>query len=219
MFRHEATVGAGLPVISTVRDPIDTGDAVLAIEGILSGTLAWVCHRYHGTMPFGERVRQARDRGIPKTEPRDDLCGLAEARTIVLRAREVGWSLSLDQVRVESRLPTALRELSRDEFRQRLDEMDAPFATRDEVARAAGHVLRYVAHRAYDGRACVGLVALPTGHAFAHTALTDNIVLFRTRRYADNPLIVRHPGAGTGVTAAGAFAGVLRVAASPGARV
>ena len=219
LFRYEATVGAGLPIISTLRDLLDTGDEVLAIEGILSGTLAWLCNRYDGSVPFSALVAEARALGYTEPDPRDDLGGLDVARKLVILAREIGWPLRLDQVEVESLVPTALAEVALPTFLERLPELDAPMARRLAQARADGCILRHVAHLDGEGRARVGLAALPADHAFAHLALTDNIVLFRTRRYRDNPLIVRGPGAGPDVTAAGVFADVLRVAASLGARL
>lgn len=219
MFRYEATVGAGLPIVSTLRDLIDTGDEILAIEGILSGTLAWLCHRFDGTTPFGALVGEARSLGYTEPDPRDDLGGLDVARKLVILAREIGWPLSLDQVDVESLVPPSLRELPRDAFLERLDAMNEPMAARLAQARAGRCILRHVAHLDRAGHARVGLTALPANHAFAHLALTDNIVLFRTRRYHENPLIVRGPGAGPDVTAAGVFADVLRVATALGARL
>jgi len=218
LFRYEATVGAGLPVLSTLRDLLDTGDELLAIEGILSGTLAWLCNRYDGSVPFGALVGQARALGYTEPDPRDDLGGLDVARKLVILAREAGRPLALAQVRVESLVPTELAGLDRDAFLARLDALDAPMAARLAEARANGQVLRHVARLDAEG-ARVGLAALPADHAFAHLALTDNVVLFRTRRYRDNPLIVRGPGAGPEVTAAGVFADLLRVAAALGARL
>lgn len=218
-FRYEATVGAGLPVISTLRDLLDTGDAVTSIEGIFSGTLAWLFNKYDGSVPFSQLVAEARALGYTEPDPRDDLSGTDVARKLVILAREAGRALSLEDVQVESLVPESLRQSSVEDFMARLHEVDAAFAARLASAHAAGQVLRYVARLDADGRASVGLVELPREHAFANLRLTDNIVQFTTRRYCENPLIVQGPGAGPEVTAAGVFADLLRVAAGRGARL
>ena len=218
-FRYEATVGAGLPVISTLRDLLDTGDAVISIEGILSGTLAWLFNRYDGSVPFSQLVAQARALGYTEPDPRDDLSGTDVGRKLVILAREAGRALSLEDVQVESLVPQTLRQASVEDFMARLGEVDADFGARLAAARADGKVLRYVARLDAEGRASVGLVELPRDHAFANLRLTDNIVQFTTGRYCENPLIVQGPGAGPEVTAAGVFADVLRVAAGQGARL
>ncbi|WP_454831469.1 bifunctional aspartate kinase/homoserine dehydrogenase I [Pseudoxanthomonas wuyuanensis] len=218
-FRYEATVGAGLPVISTLRDLLDTGDAVISVEGIFSGTLAWLFNRFDGSVPFSQLVTEARGMGYTEPDPRDDLSGTDVARKLVILAREAGRNLDLEDVAVESLVPESLRQSSVDDFMSRLPEVDAVFAERLQRAHAAGNVLRYVARLDAQGRASVGLVELPRAHAFANLRLTDNIVQFTTRRYCDNPLIVQGPGAGPEVTAAGVFADVLRVAAGQGAKL
>ena len=217
-FRYEATVGAGLPVITTLRDLVDTGDEVMSIEGIFSGTLAWLFNRFDGTQPFSALVAQARAMGYTEPDPRDDLSGMDVARKLVILAREAGHELSLDQVRVASLVPEALQTLEVEEFMQRLCDADATLLAQLQQARAHGRVLRYVAALSATG-ATVGLVEVPAHHAFANLRLTDNVVQFRTRRYNDNPLVVQGPGAGPEVTAAGVFADLLRVAAGEGARL
>ena len=218
-FRYEATVGAGLPVISTLRDLVDTGDTVMSVEGIFSGTLAWLFNKYDGSVPFSQLVTEARGLGYTEPDPRDDLSGTDVARKLVILAREAGRDMTLEDVQVESLVPADLRQASVEDFMARLGEVDAAFAAKLASAKAAGKVLRYVARLDGEGRASVGLVELPDDHAFANLRLTDNIVQFTTRRYCDNPLIVQGPGAGPEVTAAGVFADVLRVAAGQGAKL
>jgi bifunctional aspartokinase / homoserine dehydrogenase 1 len=216
-FRYEATVGAGLPVIQTLRDLLDTGDEVHSVEGIFSGTLAWLFNRHDGKIPFSALLREAHAQGYTEPDPRDDLSGTDVARKIVILAREAGWGMSLDEVIVENLVPASLRDVNRQEFMQRLEEFDSVMLGRLQQATRAQKVLRYVARLDRGGKAQVGLVELPREHAFANIRLTDNIVQFSTKRYRDNPLVVQGPGAGPEVTAAGVFADLLRVAAAVGA--
>ena len=218
-FRYEATVGAGLPVISTLRDLLDTGDELLAVDGILSGTLAWLFNKFDGSQPFSELVREAHALGYTEPDPRDDLSGMDVARKLVILGREAGVPLSLADVEVQSLVPEALRDADRDAFMAGLAALDAPMRAALDAARAKGCVLRYVARLERDGRARVALQELPADHAFAHLRLTDNCVQFTTRRYCDNPLVVQGPGAGPEVTAAGVFSDLLRLAAALGARL
>ncbi|TVS14049.1 MAG: bifunctional aspartate kinase/homoserine dehydrogenase I [Wenzhouxiangella sp.] len=218
-WRYEATVGAGLPVIQTLRDLIDTGDRVVRIEGIFSGTLAYLFNRYEPGMSFASLVREARDAGYTEPDPRDDLSGTDVARKLVILGREMGLEIDLDQVEVESLAPAELNEVQVEQFLAGLAGHDAAMAVRLDEARAQGQVLRYVASLDADGRAEVSLKSLPADHPFANLALTDNVVAFRTERYRANPLIVQGPGAGPEVTAGGVFADLLRVAVSLGARL
>ena len=206
-------------MISTLRDLIDTGDELIAIEGILSGTLAWLFNRYDGSQPFSALVREALALGYTEPDPRDDLSGLDVARKLVILAREAGQSLELDDVDVRGLVPAPLLELDKDQAIAALDSLDASMAEQLAAAKARGCVLRYVARLDRAGAASVGLVELPATHAFAKLHLTDNSVQFTTRRYADNPLIVQGPGAGREVTAAGVFADLLRLGAALGARL
>lgn len=213
-FRCEATVCAGLPVLQTLRDLLDTGDALIDIEGLFSGTLAWLCSRYDGGRPFSALLREAQALGFAEPDPRADLSGIDVARKLVILAREAGLPLSLEDVEVESLVPPALAGLPLDDCMQRLHELDVPMSARLAGAHAGGGVLRHVGRLDRDGRASVRLAVLPALHAFAHARLTDNVVQFRTRRYRDTPLRVQGPGAGPEVTAAGVFADLLRIAES-----
>ncbi|WP_147653182.1 bifunctional aspartate kinase/homoserine dehydrogenase I [Vulcaniibacterium gelatinicum] len=217
-FRYEATVGAGLPVMLTLRNLLDTGDVLHGIDGLLSGTLAWLFNRFDGTVPFSALMREAMALGYTEPDPRDDLSGRDVARKLVILGREAGLRLSLEDVDVESLVPPALRALDREAFVAQLEALDAPMRARYCEAAAQGRALRYVARLDRDGRARVGLMALPPDHSCCHTRLTDNLVQFHTARYAGNPLVVQGPGAGPEVTAAGVFGDVLAIAQSLGAR-
>ncbi len=218
LFRYEATVGAGLPVIQTLRSLLDTGDTLTGIEGVLSGTLAWLFNRYDGSVPFSQLVAEAKALGYTEPDPRDDLSGTDVARKLVILAREAGATLSLADVEIESLVPAHLQQVSRDEFLDRLHELDAPMQARLDAARAQGGSLRYLARLDSEGVARVGLATPEAGHASLSSRLTDNLIQFRTRRYAHNPLVVQGPGAGADVTAAGVFGDILAIASTLGAR-
>jgi len=218
-YLYEATVGAGLPVIQTLRDLRETGDEIRRIEGIFSGTLAYLFNTWDGSQAFSSVVRQAKSLGYTEPDPRDDLSGMDVARKLIILAREMGLRLEIGDVQVESLVPGVLAECGVEDFLDRLTEFDAPMLARLESARARGHVLRYVGSVSVDGHAQVGVVELPSTHPFANIALTDNIVRFQTARYDRNPLIVQGPGAGPAVTAAGVFADLLRVCAYLGAKL
>ena len=218
-YLYHATVGAGLPVIHTLRDLRETGDDISSIEGIFSGTLAYLFNIYDGTAPFSTIVSDARQRGYTEPDPRDDLSGTDVARKLTILGREMGLPLELSEVRVESLVPSELVGGSSDEFLAQLPRFDARIAQRYQAARTRGRVLRYVGRLSAAGVATVGLEELDAKHAFASIALTDNIVRYVTSRYCDNPLIIQGPGAGPAVTAGGVFADLLRVATFLGARL
>ncbi len=219
-YLYEATVGAGLPVIQTLRDLRETGDEIMRIEGILSGTLAYLFNVYDGSQKFSDVVREAKAKGYTEPDPRDDLSGLDFARKVVILGREMGLSLELSDVALESLVPEALQRCSVEEYLQRLSEFDAQMHKRLEAARSRDQVLRYVGSLdAATRKATVGLVELPHAHTFANINLTDNVVRFSTSRYNQNPLVVQGPGAGPEVTAAGVFADLLRVCAYLGAKL
>ncbi len=218
-YLYEATVGAGLPVIQTVRDLRETGDVINSIEGIFSGTLAYLFNVYDGSREFSDTVRDAKQRGYTEPDPRDDLSGMDVARKLIILGREMGVTLEMADVKVESLVPSGLEEGSIDEFLARLPQHDGRMRARFEAAQARGKVLRYVGRITAEGEATVGVAELDAKHAFANIALTDNVVRFATSRYNNNPLIVQGPGAGPEVTAGGIFADLLRLSAYLGARI
>lgn len=218
-YLYEGTVGAGLPVIQTLRDLRETGDEINSIEGIFSGTLAYLFNLYDGTVPFSAIVREAKQRGYTEPDPRDDLSGTDVARKLIILGREMGLKLEMSDVKVESLVPKDLAAGSIDEFLDGLARYDAPMLQRYEKAREAGKVLRFVGRITAQGEATVGVVELEAKHAFANIALTDNVVRFATARYNNNPLIVQGPGAGPEVTAGGVFADLLRLSAYLGAQM
>ncbi|HXP27493.1 MAG TPA: bifunctional aspartate kinase/homoserine dehydrogenase I [Steroidobacteraceae bacterium] len=218
-YLYEATVGAGLPIIHTLRDLRGTGDEITQIEGIFSGTLAYLFNVFDGSESFSSIVRAAKAKGYTEPDPRDDLSGIDVARKLIILGREMGLTLEIADVQVEGLVPEALTQCSVEEFMARLPESDAAMAAALAEARLKNQVLRYVGRIDAAGKATVGLMRLEAKHAFANIALTDNVVRFATRRYCDNPLIVQGPGAGPEVTAAGVFSDLLRLSAYLGAHI
>ncbi len=218
-YMYEATVGAGLPVVQTLRDLRDTGDDITSVEGIFSGTLAYLFNVYDGSAAFSAIVADARQRGFTEPDPRDDLSGADVARKLIILGREMGLALELKDVQVQSLVPSELSGGSIEEFMRELPRYDAAMQQRLAGAQARGKVLRYTGRITAAGVATVGLEELERTHPFANIALTDNVVRFATRRYCANPLIVQGPGAGPEVTAGGVFADLLRLSAYLGARL
>ncbi len=214
-FLYEATVGAGLPVITTLRDLIRTGDRVTRIEGVLSGTLSFVFHRFDATRTFSAVVREAKGLGYTEPDPRDDLSGTDVARKLVILAREMGREIDLADVQIENLVPASLRgDMTPEEFLTRLAETDATMERRRAEAATRDEVLRYVGVLAGDEPARVELRSYPRSHPFAGLGASDNIIAFNTARYANTPLVVQGPGAGPDVTAGGVFADLLRLVGS-----
>lgn len=209
---YETTVGAALPIITTLRDLIDTGDEVRSVQGIFSGTLAYLFNIYDGSTPFSEIVRQARESGYTEPDPRDDLSGMDVARKLTILARELGQTIEIGDFPVQNLVPKALRDGSIEDFLDRLSEYDDDVKTLYKEALASARKLRYVARFDAAGNAAVGLESVDIGHPFSNINLTDNIVQFETDRYSSNPLVVQGPGAGPEVTAGGVFGDLLRLA-------
>jgi aspartokinase/homoserine dehydrogenase 1 len=218
-YLYEGTVGAGLPVIQTLRDLRETGDSIDSIEGIFSGTLAYLFNVYDGSVPFSAIVREAKKLGYTEPDPRDDLSGTDVARKLIILAREMGLKLDMADVQVASLVPGDLVKGTIDDFLDGLPRYDEAMYKRYQAAQQAGKVLRFVGRVSAAGEATVGVVELDAKHAFANIALTDNVVRFATARYNKNPLIVQGPGAGPEVTAGGVFADLLRLSAYLGARL
>jgi aspartokinase/homoserine dehydrogenase 1 len=216
-YLYETTVGAGLPIIETLKNLVRTGDRVERIDGSLSGTLGFLSHAVTSGEPLSRAVRTARDRGYTEPHPRDDLSGLDVARKALILARELGLRIELTDVAVEPFVPReALAEDDPEAFLRSLTALDALFAERIERYRAAGKVLRYLVQivpDAEDGRQVrVGPVAVDADHPATGLKGAEALVAFTTERYRDYPLIVRGAGAGGDVTAAGVLADVLRLA-------
>jgi aspartokinase/homoserine dehydrogenase 1 len=216
-YLYETTVGAALPIIQTLRDLVQTGDEIVEIEGILSGTLSYLFNSFDGSRSFSSLVTQARELGYTEPDPRDDLSGTDVARKVIILAREIGMNVELADVDLQGLVPKELSSGSVSEFLEALPQHDAHMEQLRREAAAKGEVLRFVGRVDRNGDASVALRSYRTTHPFARIQLTDNIVLFRTNRYNENPLVVQGPGAGREVTAAGVFADLLRLASYLGA--
>jgi homoserine dehydrogenase len=216
-YGDAATVGAGLPLLRSIRELVAGGDRIHAIEGVLSGSLAWLFDRYDGMRPFSGFVRDARDAGYTEPDPRIDLSGEDVRRKLLILARAAGLALEAHEVRVESLVPDGLAGAPDAQIDARLALLDAPLRERFKAARRDGGCLRFVGRVGISNDAgcdaSVGLPALPAGHALCGGNGTDNLVAITSDRYDRQPLVIRGPGAGAGVTAAALIDDVLRVAA------
>ncbi len=217
MYLHETTVGAGLPVISTLNDLIRTGDKIKGISGIVSGTLAYLFSEYDGKVPFSKLVLKAKEMGYTEPDPREDLSGMDVARKAIILSREMGFAAELKRLNVESLIPENLRNIPYDEFVKRIGEMDDKMKKLFDKASNDGKVLRYTAEVKEDGSCSVQLASYDKEHVFAQTKGTDNVFVFRTKRYDKGPLVVKGPGAGLEVTAGGVFADLLKLCSFLGA--
>ncbi|CAH2034693.1 unnamed protein product [Thlaspi arvense] len=213
-YFYEATVGAGLPIISTLRGLLETGDKILRIEGIFSGTLSYLFNNFVGTRSFSEVVAEAKQAGFTEPDPRDDLSGTDVARKVTILARESGLKLDLDGLPVQNLVPKPLQACaSAEEFMQKLPQFDEELSKQRQEAEASGEVLRYVGVvDAVEKKGTVELKRYKKDHPFAQLSGADNIIAFTTTRYKEQPLIVRGPGAGAQVTAGGIFSDILRLA-------
>jgi aspartokinase/homoserine dehydrogenase 1 len=208
---HEATVGAGLPIIDTYHKLIESGDRVERIEGLLSGTLGFVLTEVSGGSRFSQAVRAAMSRGYTEPDPRDDLSGMDVGRKALILARLLGYKGELSRTAVESLVPKWARALTLPDFLDRLDELDDRWRRRVDAAARSGMVLRYVA-TVTPSKIAVGLRPVPASSPLAAIKGTDNQLVFTTARYKANPLVITGPGAGAEVTAAGVLNDILRLA-------
>jgi bifunctional aspartokinase / homoserine dehydrogenase 1 len=211
LFLYETNVGAGLPVISTLNDLIISGDQILKIEAVLSGSLSFIFNTFKPGMAFSSIVEEAQSRGYTEPDPRIDLNGIDVRRKLIILARETGLPLEAENVIIDNVLPEACRNApSVDEFFVELKKADGYFAQLLETATQEGKVLRMVASLE-NGQARIGLQSVDASHPFYQLSGSDNMIVFTSQRYKERPLVVRGPGAGAEVTAAGVFSEIIKI--------
>ncbi len=212
-FFYETNVGAGLPIIRTLKDLMNSGDRIMKIEAILSGTISFIFNNFKGNANFHDVVKEAQDKGYTEPDPRDDLSGKDFMRKILILARDAGYAMEEADVKIESVLPKACMEAKTvDEFYAALKAEDAFFSEMKAKAASENKVLRYIG-KLEDGKAAITLQMVDESHPFYTLSGSDNIISFTTDRYKERPLVVKGPGAGAEVTAAGVFADLINVGA------
>ncbi len=210
-FLYETNVGAGLPIISTLNDLKYSGDKILKIEGVLSGTLSFIFNSFVSGTKFSEIVKDAKAKGFTEPDPRDDLNGMDVSRKILILSREAGYGLEPEDIKLEPFLPASCFSVDTvDEFFVELQKVDPELSKIQEKATAEGKVLRLIASME-DGEATVKLEAVGPEHPFYSLSGSDNIVSLTTKRYLERPLVVKGPGAGAEVTSAGVFAEIISI--------
>ncbi len=210
-FLYETNVGAGLPVINTMNDLLLSGDSVLRIEAVLSGTLNFIFSSFVEGRKFSDVIKEAKAKGYTEPDPRDDLNGMDVARKILILSREAGLSMELSDIEVENLVPESCRgEMSVDEFFASIEKYDDSFEKLRRNAATMNEKLRYMAVLE-NGSVTIGLSSVDQQHPFYSLSGSDNIILMTTARYHDRPMVIRGPGAGADVTAAGVFADIIRI--------
>jgi homoserine dehydrogenase len=209
--RHEATVGAGLPVIATMLGLVDSGDDIISIDACLSGTLNYLCTALEDGQAFSEAVKAAKEQGFTEPDPRDDLTGMDVARKALILTRMLGVRAELSDIHRESLVPEGLAGVGVPDFMAGLRDFDLTMRSRQQSADEQGLVLRYLVEVS-AGQSRVGLLPVPQATPLGRLRGTDNLISFRTARYSERTLIVSGPGAGREVTAAAVFADILQIA-------
>ena len=210
-FLFETNVGAGLPIIGTINDLLNSGDKILRIEAVLSGTLNFIFNTISKEVPFSETVRLAKEKGYSEPDPRIDLCGMDVIRKLVILTREAGYQVEQDDVEKHLFMPDSFFEGSLDDFWKQLTTLDADFESRLSVLDAEGKRWRFVA-KMDGGKTSVSLEAVSQNHPFYRLEGSNNIVLLTTERYKEYPMLIQGYGAGASVTAAGVFANIMSIA-------
>ena len=210
-FRFETNVGAGLPIIGTINDLCNSGDKILKIEAVLSGTLNFIFNEISANVPFSETVRRAKDQGYSEPDPRIDLSGTDVIRKLVILTREAGYQIEQEDVEKHLFVPDSFFEGSVEDFWKNLPTLDTNFETRRKQLEEEGKHWRFVATMDH-GKADVSLKEIGKDSPFYNLAGSNNIVLLTTERYREYPMLIQGYGAGASVTAAGVFANIMSIA-------
>lgn len=210
-FRFETNVGAGLPIIGTINDLCNSGDRILKIEAVLSGTLNFIFNEISADVPFSETVRRAKEQGYSEPDPRIDLSGTDVVRKLVILTREAGYKVEIDDVEKHLFIPEALFNGTLDDFWKNLPQLDVGFEQRRKQLEAEGKRWRFVA-KMDMGHTSVSLQEVEKGHPFYNLEGSNNIVMLTTERYKEYPMLIQGYGAGASVTAAGVFANIMSIA-------
>lgn len=212
-YLYETTVGAGLPIIKTLQELLICGDEIMKVEAILSGTISFVFNEYKGDRTFAEVVRMAQEKGFTEPDPRDDLSGLDFARKMLILARETGLETEFEDLDLAPILPdNCLKANSVEDFYKELEVSEEYFSSLKNKAAAENKVMHYVGILS-GGKVKTELLMLDSKHPFYNLSGSDNIISFTTNRYLNNPMVIKGPGAGAEVTAAGVLADLVRVGA------
>src|SRR5665648_909392 len=209
-FLFETNVGAGLPIITTLNDLVNSGDTILKIEAVLSGTLNFIFNTISETVMLSETIRMAKDEGYAEPDPRIDLSGVDVARKLLILVRESGYQFEMKDIRINTFIPEKYFKGSVDDFWKNMPDMDAEFEANRKKLEDDGRYMRFVA-KFENGQAEIGLQELEAGHPFTDLQGSNNLVMFTTERYHEFPMIIKGYGAGAVVTAAGVFADIIRV--------
>ncbi|MCX6291686.1 MAG: bifunctional aspartate kinase/homoserine dehydrogenase I [Bacteroidetes bacterium] len=211
-FLYETNVGAGLPVIGTLQDLLSSGDTIIRIEAVLSGTLSFIYNNFKAGTKFSDIVHEAHRRGYTEPDPRIDLSGMDVARKLLILARETGLNIEMNDIVIEQILPANCKKAKTvEEFFTELERSNDFFDVRRKKADDKNKVLRFIA-QLENSRASISLQEVDTSHPFYNLSGSDNIISYTTERYHDRPLVVKGPGAGAEVTAAGVFAEIISIA-------
>lgn len=209
-FRYETTVGAGLPIISTINDLLSSGDTITELSGVVSGTMTYLFNELENGTPFSKAVLQARELGYAEPDPRDDLSGEDVARKFLTLARETGHSTEREEINVQSLIPEPLEEIGLDEFLNRLEEYDEEWKQKFEEAASKEETLRYTG-KLKEGKIAIGVEHVSKDSPLGQLKGTDNILHIHSHCYNQTPIIIQGPGAGREVTANGVMADILKI--------
>ncbi len=209
-YKFETTVGAGLPVIKTIQNLINSGDSVTEISGVVSGTMIYIFNQLQKGTDFSKIIKTAKEEGYSEPDPRDDLSGEDVARKFLILARTCGWEIERDQIEVQSLIPDEYFNLTKEEFFEALPQLNQYWKQQQAIALSENKRIRYVGSFK-DGQIKVGIQFVPTDSPLGSLKGTDNLIQVFTRYYNSSPIVIQGPGAGKTVTAAGVLSDIIEI--------